>query len=1206
MPLPLVFLSHSGADTESTRELKRRLLACPDAQKAGLKVWFDKDDLRPGEQWQPQIEQAIEKDATAFLVYVGSRGVINWVDLEVRTALSRAATDKDFLFIPVLAPDIGANALPPFARLYQGVGDPLFKGDELERLLKAVLKADWDTAIKVIEEPFVGLRAMREEESDRFFGREAEIDELAEKFRKLRLVAIVADSGTGKSSLARAGFAPAFRGGALIDPIREDARDKVWQVVTMRPRADPAEGLRQGVEIAAQTLGRSLADLASLRDSVSIADAGKTAFALRCGLPPDKTSTLLIVDQLEELFTATPNHYAAPFAALLLSLAAGPSEIRILLTVRSDYFNLASGMKDASERPALFERLTANNNDAILRLKAMSPTGLREAVLEPLKRAGETNETALADAVQTDISNQASDLPLLQVALRAAWQRHHPNGPPMLECYQSVGRVSGALANEADAVLGRLPPDDQARLESIFVRLVRLGDTGGATRRAAALNEFDEARRDLLQRLGSAEYGSLVAVGQTTAEIAHEALITQWPWLAERLNSGANDVRGLDRLITKAPGWAAAATVEKPEYLAYGAERQLFNELAERRPDWLSATEKKFVAASNKAHQDELNAARAIARRNFMAAALAIAFAIAAGIFAYYAQHERSVADEAAQNAEHQKAIADENANSAADATKQAQIARDRARVQLLAMQARRAAVEADTPYEIERAGALALESIALAHKINRPIEPDAVEASRGALARLPLQILSNGGRVESLAVLADGRLASGGDDGKIKLWPKDGQGEPVVLSHGSPVRSLAVLADGRLASGGDDGKIKLWPRDGVGEPAVLSHDSPIQSLAVLTDGRMASGGVDGKMKVWPHNGQGEPMVLSHGSPVGFLAVLADGRLASSGEFHEIKLWPRDGVGEPVVLPHKHNSARLSLVVLADGRLASGDFEGQITLWPRDGVGEPVVLLYGGRVKSLAMLTDGRLASGGVDGKIKLWPKDGHGEPITLSNGSAVWSLVVLADGRLASGGSDGQIKLSGRQTVSAEPTIHLHDGGLLSLAVLADGRLVSGGVDGKIKLWPKDGQGEPIILSHGSSVLCLAVLLDGRLASGGYDGTIKLWPKDGQVETMVLSQGSSVWSLAVLADGRLASGGDGGQIQAVAPRMGRVTPWFSRMASKAEYCLWWHCQTGNWPVAARTATSSPGREKVWVNPGTFKRIYSAGFGPWWCWRMGG
>ena len=113
---PLVFLSHSGADTEAARELKRRLLASPDAQKALLKVWFDKDDLRPGGQWQPQIEEAI-KGASAFAVYVGSHGIINWVDIEVRAALSRAATDRDFLFIPVFAAEIGASALPPFARL---------------------------------------------------------------------------------------------------------------------------------------------------------------------------------------------------------------------------------------------------------------------------------------------------------------------------------------------------------------------------------------------------------------------------------------------------------------------------------------------------------------------------------------------------------------------------------------------------------------------------------------------------------------------------------------------------------------------------------------------------------------------------------------------------------------------------------------------------------------------------------------------------------------------------------------------------------------------------------------------------------------------------------------------------------------------------------------------------------------------------------
>jgi WD40 repeat protein len=99
--------------------------------------------------------------------------------------------------------------------------------------------------------------------------------------------------------------------------------------------------------------------------------------------------------------------------------------------------------------------------------------------------------------------------------------------------------------------------------------------------------------------------------------------------------------------------------------------------------------------------------------------------------------------------------------------------------------------------------------------------------------------------------VLADGRLISGGEDGNIKVWPKEGTGEPVVLSHGSPVTSLAMLVDGRLASGGKDGKIKLWPMESTGVPVVLSHRGPVLSLAVLADGRLASGGWDGKIKLW-------------------------------------------------------------------------------------------------------------------------------------------------------------------------------------------------------------------------------------------------------------------------------------------------------------------------------------------------------------------
>jgi hypothetical protein len=325
------------------------------------------------------------------------------------------------------------------------------------------------------------------------------------------------------------------------------------------------------------------------------------------------------------------------------------------------------------------------------------------------------------------------------------------------------------------------------------------------------------------------------------------------------------------------------------------------------------------------------------------------------------------------------KEMADENAKAANMATSQARVARDRAATQFLAIQARRAVAEADTPDRIEQVAALAVESIQLARNASRPAEADAVEAARFAVIGLPLQVLSHGKpyyAVRSLVVLNDGRLASGGEDGKIKLWPLTDKGEPITLSHGSGVQSLAVLKDGRLASGGDDGKIKLWPLDDKSEPITLSHGSRVQSLAVLKDGRLASGGDDGQIKLWPPDGKSRPMTLTRHwwetpleAPVSSLAVLKDGRLASAGK-GRIKLWPLDGKSEPVIL--QHTGEVRSLVVLEDGRLASASDDGRIKLWPRDGVGEPVLLSHGNEIQSLAVLADGRLVSSG-NRQIKLW-----------------------------------------------------------------------------------------------------------------------------------------------------------------------------------------------------------------------------------------
>ena len=170
---PILFLSHSGVDTQTAYELKRRLLASPDAKAAGPEIWLDKDNLAPGRGWQEQLEKVITTGSTAFAVIVG----INWVDREIRVALSRATSEKNYPFIPVFVSQDSLSTLPPFASQFHGVHDPIKNEEELSKLLRIMLGglADQDGTgkrrpVKLTDSLFVGLRAMTEADADLFPG----------------------------------------------------------------------------------------------------------------------------------------------------------------------------------------------------------------------------------------------------------------------------------------------------------------------------------------------------------------------------------------------------------------------------------------------------------------------------------------------------------------------------------------------------------------------------------------------------------------------------------------------------------------------------------------------------------------------------------------------------------------------------------------------------------------------------------------------------------------------------------------------------------------------------------------------------------------------------------------------------------------------------------------------------------------------------
>jgi hypothetical protein len=335
---------------------------------------------------------------------------------------------------------------------------------------------------------------------------------------------------------------------------------------------------------------------------------------LRCGLDADRTRTLVIVDQFEELLTLAPKEYRQSYVELLLSLGAPTDDaFALVLTMRRDYYNLCS------EFPPLYSRLEADHRQSRYLLGRMHDDDLHRVITEPLKLAGVERgaREALAQNVLSDVGERPGDLALVQFALTTTWQHRKQYEGDLLQSYSALGRVEGALAQAADKVYADLDilggDANEPEVEEIFLRLVRLGDTGGATRRVARRREFSETRWGMLQALADEKGSRLVQISgpeeDERAEISHEALVTQWPRFQRWLQAASGDKRTLDRLIERAAMWAIAEvppdqssnsqSKEKGQYLATGAELQQFDDLTKQHRGWLSPSEIEYVDASS-------------------------------------------------------------------------------------------------------------------------------------------------------------------------------------------------------------------------------------------------------------------------------------------------------------------------------------------------------------------------------------------------------------------------------------------------------------------------------------------------------------------------------------------------------------------------------------------------------------------------------
>jgi serine/threonine protein kinase/DNA-binding XRE family transcriptional regulator len=452
------------------------------------------------------------------------------------------------------------------------------------------------TSAELLEQdnPFVGLAAFDEANAKNFFGRESLIESLVTRLQESvlprasgisRSLFVIGPSGSGKSSVVRAGLLPALRAGAVKGSER-------WLISTMMPGEDPLQSLAQALLRVASTAPEGLHELLA-------SDRSGLARAIDRSLAPN-TELLLLVDQFEELFTlCTDSKIREQWIAIICNAMLEPySRLRVVFTLRADFLDRPLQQIDLAE---LLQQRTEM-------VPAMTLEELERAVVGPAKRAGLVFEPGLVAAILADMGEQSGALPMLQYALAELFRQR--NGRELtLAGFRHMGGIRGALANRAESTYQTLDADAQAASKQLFLRLTTLGEGREDTRRRAFSRELEALFADPAPLIKAREsfanarllsYDRDQSSGKTTVEVAHEALLRNWPQLQDWLASSRSDLRLQRQLADATKIWRDAKAQELPSdgFLASSARLAQFLSVRERGNVQLTGHEQAFLDAS--------------------------------------------------------------------------------------------------------------------------------------------------------------------------------------------------------------------------------------------------------------------------------------------------------------------------------------------------------------------------------------------------------------------------------------------------------------------------------------------------------------------------------------------------------------------------------------------------------------------------------
>ena len=452
------------------------------------------------------------------------------------------------------------------------------------------------------ENPYKGLRAFGPADVGDFFGRERLVERLiarlGEPGTRGRFVAVVGPSGSGKSSVVRAGLVPALARGAL--PMSAE-----WFRIDMTPAPHPFEELEAALARIATDNVTGLLDV--------LLTPGGVRRAVQHILPDDQTQLLLVIDQFEELFTQVDDDTAERFIDELVDVVTAPAtRVRVVITLRADFY----------DRPLLHRGLGELLREGTEVVTPMSVGELGAAITGPASRVGVDVEPAVVSEMVTEILDRPGALPLLQYTLTELFGARVGRTITMA-AYRAGGGVSRTLARRADSLLAGLGAETTEAARHVFLRLVNLDDdaTGTVTRRRALVVEVEELDdRGRVERvLDSFGRHRLLSFDRDpvtrgpTVEISHEALLTEWDTLRGWIDDARDDLRTHRHLVAEMTAWTASEG--SPDYLLRGGRLDAVAEWAGTTTMGLRPAELRFLDASLAARTAEQRTAEDQARR---------------------------------------------------------------------------------------------------------------------------------------------------------------------------------------------------------------------------------------------------------------------------------------------------------------------------------------------------------------------------------------------------------------------------------------------------------------------------------------------------------------------------------------------------------------------------------------------------------------